>query len=84
MGKPVISTSLGIQGLNLTNGMHFLLANTVEEFINCILLLERDHILLESLSKKGREYVLLNYYWQVLVSKIEIYLNEIVAERNIT
>ena len=40
--KPVISTSLGVQGLKLTDKIHFLLANTAKEFISSISLLESN------------------------------------------
>ena len=32
LGRPVVSTSLGIEGLDITPSEHFLLANTAEEF----------------------------------------------------
>ena len=34
-GKLVISTSIGIQGIDAQNKVHFLLANTPEEFADC-------------------------------------------------
>src|SRR6202042_1300500 len=42
MGRPVISTSLGIEGLDVTHGEHFLRADSAEAFSDGILTLLDD------------------------------------------
>ena len=42
-GLPVISSSLGVEGLGVTPGEHFLLAETPGEFMNAIGVLLNDH-----------------------------------------
>ena len=42
MGRPVVSTSLGIEGLDVTDGEHFLRADSAEAFSRGILALLDD------------------------------------------
>ncbi len=61
MGKVVISTSIGAEGIECTNNKNIIIANTPEEFINSIKFVFQDEALNNSLSKNAREFVSANY-----------------------
>lgn len=57
MGSPVVSTTLGVEGLPVTPGEHFLLADDPEAFAGAVVGLLRDAARRESLSAVARELV---------------------------
>lgn len=56
-GTPVVSTSLGIEGLALRDGQHVLVADTPLEFSRAVERLMQDESLWSAMSAQGREYV---------------------------
>jgi polysaccharide biosynthesis protein PslH len=54
LGKVIITTTLGAEGINYKNGENILIADTPEEFVNCVIsyLESSDH--LNSIGKKAK------------------------------
>ena len=52
-GMPVVSTSIGVENLNLVSGRDFLLAETAAEMTDALLRLNRDAELVASLAREG-------------------------------
>jgi glycosyltransferase involved in cell wall biosynthesis len=63
MGTPVVSTSIGCEGLLVEPGEHLLVADTPEEFARAILLLFGDPVLRGVLAARGLELVRSGYGW---------------------
>jgi polysaccharide biosynthesis protein PslH len=63
MKKPLISTALGVSGLDLVAEQHYLGAETATEFVAQARRLEADPDLGRRLSANGREFVERNYSW---------------------
>jgi glycosyltransferase involved in cell wall biosynthesis len=57
MGCPVVSTSIGIEGLELEAGRHYLRADSPAEFVGAIVCLLRDADLRRRLSEEARAHV---------------------------
>jgi glycosyltransferase involved in cell wall biosynthesis len=57
MGCPVVSTSIGVEGLELEAGRHYLRADSASEFVSAIVRLLRDPELRGRLSKEARTHV---------------------------
>jgi glycosyltransferase involved in cell wall biosynthesis len=57
MGCPVVSTSIGVEGLPLIPGEHYLLADNAPDFAAAILRLMEDGDLRKRLSVAGRRFV---------------------------
>jgi glycosyltransferase involved in cell wall biosynthesis len=57
MGCPVVSTSIGVEGLELEAGRHYLRADSATEFISAIVRLLRDAELRWRLSREARTHV---------------------------
>ena len=68
-GIPVISTSKGCEGLPYSYGENILVANTAEDFGDCIIQLYQNRNLREKLSNNGRLYLQLNHSREVIGNK---------------
>jgi polysaccharide biosynthesis protein PslH len=66
-GLPVVSTSIGVAGLNLKNGENVLIANTPQEIAEKVLQLLNNKSKAEKIGKAGREYVKNNFDWEKIV-----------------
>lgn len=66
MGIPVLSTTLGAQGLNLVDGQDLLMADSIDDFAEDALLYIQDKPLRDAHAKSGQATVLKNYTWPIL------------------
>lgn len=57
VGTPAVSTSVGIEGLDLRDGEHVLVADDPASFARCVTRLLSDEGLWQHLSHQGREHV---------------------------
>ena len=64
MGKGMVSTTIGAEGLPLTHEKHLLIADEKEEFARNVLRLLRDKELSNTLGKNARAYVYSNFRWE--------------------
>jgi glycosyltransferase involved in cell wall biosynthesis len=55
LGRPIVSTSIGAEGLELRPGKDILIADTPEEFALCCRKLAQDHELQRSIAASGRQ-----------------------------
>jgi glycosyltransferase involved in cell wall biosynthesis len=58
---PVVSTSIGAEGLDIQNGSELLIADSSEAFARCCLNIAEDPILAASLGRRGRIWVEKNH-----------------------
>lgn len=63
MGLPVVSTSIGAEGLDVQSGEHLLIADTSAEFAQAVVRLLREPELAERLGSNGRDLVCEKYSW---------------------
>lgn len=66
MSRALVSTGLGVEGLDLVDGVHYLRAETSDEFVAQIRRLEQDASLRSRLASAGRALVEQNYSWSVI------------------
>jgi len=66
MGKAVVATRIGAEGLEVVSGVHCLVADSPEDFSRCIARLLDDPKLAAKLGGKGRELVVQQYDWSGL------------------
>lgn len=77
MGKPVISTSIGAQGLKFISGKDLFLSDDADEFSENIIMLLNDPELREIIAKQGRQSVLERYTWEKLGKSLSDYFVKI-------
>jgi glycosyltransferase involved in cell wall biosynthesis len=80
MGKAVVSTSVGAEGLALESGRHFLAADTAHDFAQAVIRLLRDPARRRALGDAGRALVDANYSWSKVARQFEARCEEVVAE----
>jgi polysaccharide biosynthesis protein PslH len=66
MGLPVVSTTVGAEGISVTNGENILLADTPEEFTDAVVRLLRDPDLGKGLGQAGRQLMEAQYSWDII------------------
>jgi polysaccharide biosynthesis protein PslH len=80
MANPVVSTTLGAQGLELYHQEHLLLADTPEEFANAMLCYVNDPALRTRQGAAGRAQILNIYTWEALGKKLAQRLNSLTPQ----
>jgi len=68
-GIPVVSTEMGAEGLHLDDGIHLLIGNTPDEFLEKISILIDNPALSKTISTNGRMFVEKNYSYSVIGEK---------------
>lgn len=68
MGIPVVTTSIGAEGLYAKDREHFLVADTPAEMKTAVLSIMNDRTQAEQLSRKGRALVESGYSWDGMLS----------------
>jgi glycosyltransferase involved in cell wall biosynthesis len=71
MGKPVVSTTIGSEGLALTPGVHFEQADDPAEFANAVVALLRNPTRRWNLAHAGRRLVEERYTWPRVAREFE-------------
>ncbi len=66
LGTPVVSTTIGAQGLGLEHGRHLLLADGEAEFAAATLRLLADPLEAARMGERGRAHVYEHFRWDVL------------------
>jgi len=74
MEKPVVSTSIGAEGLNLISNQHLLIADEPLDFAESIITLLRNKNLARHLGKVGRKVIEEKFGWGIIGEKLnEVY-----------
>jgi glycosyltransferase involved in cell wall biosynthesis len=81
MGKPVVSTTIGAEGLPLVPGEHFLQADEPADFAGAVVSLLRDPLRRRSLGGAGRRLVEERYAWARVAREFETRCEEGVTRR---
>ena len=71
MGRPVISTSLGIEGLDVADGEHFLRADSAEAFSRGILSLLDDSACRHRIAGAARRLMEERFAWKTVAAQFE-------------
>ena len=80
-GLPVVSTTLGCEGIDAANGEHLLLADTAEAFGEAVVRLMQDPGLAERLSRNARRLVEHCYSWQTVYARLDAVYDRLMARR---
>lgn len=82
LGTPVVSTSKGAEGLEVTPGHDILIADEPAEFAESVVELLGNPDLRAHLAVNGRRLVQEKYDWGSIIQRFEDFLEELVARRN--
>jgi glycosyltransferase involved in cell wall biosynthesis len=79
MGKAVVSTTVGAEGLGLEPGEHFVPADDPAAFADAVVSLLRDPDRRRALGRAGRVLVEASYCWPIVTRTFESHCEEVVA-----
>lgn len=77
MGKAVVSTTLGAEGLPLVPGVHFLRADDPSDFARAVVSLVRDPARRQALGAAGRRLMEERHSWKQVASQFEAGCREV-------
>jgi glycosyltransferase involved in cell wall biosynthesis len=74
LGRPMVSTSVGCEGIDVVDGEHLLIADTADAFAEATIRLLRDADLRERIRGQARRLVEGKYSWDAIAEKlVEVY-----------
>jgi glycosyltransferase involved in cell wall biosynthesis len=76
-GMPIVTTRLGAEGLDVTDGVEVLFAESPQEFADCVKRLNASPELRKQLGDNGRAYVLQHHKLALLGEALDIIYNRI-------
>jgi glycosyltransferase involved in cell wall biosynthesis len=80
MGKAIVSTTIGAEGLPVHPGQDILIVDDPEQFADTTIRLLGDSVQREELGRAARELVNRTYSWDAVVQPFETVLNTLVGE----
>lgn len=82
MGKAIVSTSVGCEGIDVENGKNIYIADTELEFAKGILELLEDSDKREKLGEEGLKLIKEKYQWERIAEQIEKEYEKVLQERH--
>jgi glycosyltransferase involved in cell wall biosynthesis len=70
-GIPVVSTTIGAEGIDVTPDEHLLIADDPADFAAAVVRLLRDRALADQLATNGRRHAIARYDWRAVCPAIE-------------
>lgn len=81
MKKPVVSTSIGCEGIDVENEKHLLIRDDPAAFAEAVISLFEDRDLRERLITNGYELVKQHYDWSVIGQSIDQALSDLISQK---
>jgi glycosyltransferase involved in cell wall biosynthesis len=79
-GKPIVSTSIGAEGLDVAHGRDMLLADTPQAFADEVGRILADPELAAGLGRAARQLAETRYSWRAAVSELEAFYGMLLAK----
>jgi glycosyltransferase involved in cell wall biosynthesis len=81
MGRPVVSTTIGMEGLDVTDGENFLRADDAVEFARCVLMLLQDSSMCTRIAGAARGLMEDRFSWHRVARQFETICNGAITLR---
>ena len=79
MGKPMVSTSVGCEGIHVRSEDHLLIADDPSAFADAVLRALGDPALAAGLARRGRALVEREYGWASIAAHLEAFYRQVLA-----
>ena len=79
LGRPVVSTTIGCEGLEVVDGEHIYIADTPEKFAEKTVRLLRDRRSYQRMRTNGRQLVEARYSWDEIAQRLMEVYEEVIA-----
>ena len=80
MEKPMVSTALGCEGIDVRHGEHLLIADEPQQFADAVLRLIDDRPLAARLGSEGRALIMRQYTWNTVVEQLELFYGQLLGQ----
>jgi glycosyltransferase involved in cell wall biosynthesis len=80
MGKPVVTTTIGCEGLSVVDGEHLVVADDPQPFAEAVARLISDRKLAMELGRSGRALIERDYSWSVVVQHLERFHTQLIRK----
>jgi glycosyltransferase involved in cell wall biosynthesis len=81
MGKPIVSTTLGAEGIDALPGRDILIADEPESFATSVVRLLDDAPLRARLGESARRLAVERYSWTTVAASLERFFRDVIATR---
>lgn len=81
MGKPLVSTGVGCEGIHVKDGEHLLIADEAQALADATLRVLSDAALAAALARQGRALVEREYGWAAITAQLEDFYAQVLADR---
>ena len=81
MKVPVVTTSLGFEALEATEGRDIIVADDAKKFAQEVIRLLKDKELRQSIAQNGRKLVEEKYGWPSVVGRLNTVYEDIIEQR---
>lgn len=78
-GTPIVSTTLGCEGIAATDNEHLMIRDTPDQFAAAIIELLRDSLLFDRLRTQARQFVATQYDWEVIGDNMSQAINQAIS-----
>jgi len=79
-GLPVISTSVGVEGLGVTDKTHVLIAHSPHEFVEMAEQIIKDGSLYQEIQVNAYQHVTTHFSWKSIAKKLETVYQKVISE----
>ncbi len=80
MEKPVVTTTIGCEGLAVVDGDHLCIADAAQEFAEATAWLMSDRKLAAEIGREGRALAERQYSWSVIVNRLEEFHTQLISK----
>lgn len=80
--RVVVTTSLGLEGIQAKHGKHVLVANTASDFVDQLIFCKQNPEKLKTIGKAARKLILEKYDNQVNARRLQVALNKLSVEED--
>ena len=82
MGKAIVTTSIGCEGIEGINKKHYMISDTPNEFAENVIKIINDRDFLKYIGNNARSLVLEKYDWEIICNKINILYRNIIIKKS--
>jgi sugar transferase (PEP-CTERM/EpsH1 system associated) len=82
MGKPVVSTTIGCEGIDVQADVHLRIADTPEALADAVIALQEQRESALEMGRRGRALVEGRYSWASITDHLETFHQEVLAEHS--
>ncbi|MBO6522721.1 MAG: glycosyltransferase family 4 protein [Balneolaceae bacterium] len=81
-GLPLITTSIGAEGIDIQDKVHYMNADSAREFVDKISLVLTDIALQKKLSENAIQVIQQNYDWLSITKRLESFLQKVIDQKS--